>query len=403
MFRLRRVFPASRVVSRLSPPSPERSLFKVRHVKLQRPWVRSFVKKCFLFGVAFHLWSSLVLLQFDDEDDETQEPLIEKASRGEEESATGSNADTQQSVESDKIFVPLGWPQIHKGELYSASDPEWQEFVRISRDHTKLQSLRDELASIALTNASRSRLLSRLLGGPLTVTKLWLVHWFPSRAPPTYSRSGLEITDYSVSWTSKPLSEEHGDRIVRCARPIYVTIAIKDAFMVLLKRQAARLGMTRLGQEQQQKATVSPSQKQEYPRDVNSLEALDRTTQARGSPTSKIPREGTLQDNTESRLHSSFLIAALQMLPLPKFEPGSDLFAARVAFQLRLRDCLARERHTPPRGVFYFSGPVGLQGPKGFCRVEVKGEYNPASASWSRVTVQLKDLNLFNQKALGGS
>ena len=173
--------------------------------------------------------------------------------------------------------------------------------------------------------------------------------------------------------------------------------------MVLLKRQAARLGMTRLGQEQQQKATVSPSQKQEYPRDVNSLEALDRTTQARGSPTSKIPREGTLQDNTESRLHSSFLIAALQMLPLPKFEPGSDLFAARVAFQLRLRDCLARERHTPPRGVFYFSGPVGLQGPKGFCRVEVKGEYNPASASWSRVTVQLKDLNLFNQKALGGS
>ncbi|KAI9044641.1 uncharacterized protein KD926_000552 [Aspergillus affinis] len=403
MFRLRRVFPTGRVVSRLSPPSPERSPFKIRHVQLQRPWVRTFVKKGFLFGVAFYLWSSLVLLQFDEDDDETQETLVERTSRDEEARDTKSNVDTQGSVDSDEIFVPLGWPQIHEGELYSASDPEWQEFVKISRDRAKLQSLRDELASIALTSANRSHLLSRILGGPLTVTRLWLVHWFPSRAPPTYSRSGLEITDYGVSWTSKQISAEVGDRIVRCARPGYVTIAMKDALMVLLKRQAARLGMTRFGQEQQQEATVSPSQKKETPRDINSLEALDRITQARGSPPPEVSREGTPQDNTETRLHSSFLIAALQMLPLPTFGPGSDLFAARAAFKLRLQNCLARERRTPPRGVFYFSGPVGLKGSKGFCRVEVKGEYNPASASWSRVTMQLKDLSLFKQKPRGGS
>ncbi|PLB44680.1 hypothetical protein P170DRAFT_449793 [Aspergillus steynii IBT 23096] len=401
MFRLRRVFPFSRVVSRPSPPLPQGSLFKVRHVKLQRPWIRTLFKRCFIYGVAFHLWSSFVLLQFD-EDDETQELLVEGANRGQERRDTDANADTQESSDSDEMFVPLGWPQIREGELYAASDPEWQEFVKLSRDREKLQALRDELASIALTDASRSHLLSRILGGPLTVTRTWLVHQFPSRAPPTYSRSGLNITDDGVSWTSKPMSAEDGDRLLRCARPLHVTLAIKDAFMVILKRQTARLRMAGSGQEQLQETTDSPSQKKEFSRDIKSLDGLDRIPQSR-SPPSHVSREGASQENTESSLYSSILRATLQMLPLPKFEPDSDLFAASLAFQSRLRDCKARERHTPRRGVFYFSGPVGLRGPKGFCRVEVQGEYDTVAASWSSVTMQFKDLGLFKQKARGRS
>lgn len=100
------------------------------------------MKRCFLYGVAFHLWSSFVLLQFDDEDDETEEPLVEGANKGQERMDVGTSADTQESSDSDDMFVPLGWPQIRQGELYAESDPEWQEFVKISRNGEKLQSLK---------------------------------------------------------------------------------------------------------------------------------------------------------------------------------------------------------------------------------------------------------------------
>lgn len=48
----------------------------------------------------------------------------------------------------------------------------------------------DELASTVLKEASRSSLLSHVLGQPLKVTGFWLLHHFPSRAPPEYDRLG---------------------------------------------------------------------------------------------------------------------------------------------------------------------------------------------------------------------
>lgn len=199
------------------------------------------------------------------------------------------------------------------------------------------------------------------------------------------------------------MSAEVGDRLLRCARPLYVTLALRDSLMVLLKRQAARLSMTLFGQEQRQGATDSPSHQQELAHDVQSLGGLDRLSQSRSSPPSEVSRVGSSQDNAESRLHLSFLGAALQKLPLPSLEPGSDLFAASVVFRLRLQHYRAQESHTPHRGVFYFSGPVGLKGPKGFCRVEVKGEYDPAAAKWNRISMEVRDLNIFKQKRLGAS
>jgi hypothetical protein len=108
--------------------------------------------------------------------------------------------------EEDGLFIPLTWSWLQEGELYTASDPEWQEFVTISKDRKKLQKLRgmfetgiiggpgfidgslDELAAIVLKSASES--MSQILGSPLSLTGFWLVHQFPPRAPPEYLRSG---------------------------------------------------------------------------------------------------------------------------------------------------------------------------------------------------------------------
>jgi hypothetical protein len=46
----------------------------------------------------------------------------------------------------------------------------------------------DELAAIILQSASEQ--ISPFLGGPLSLTGLWLVPQFPSRPPPEYVRAG---------------------------------------------------------------------------------------------------------------------------------------------------------------------------------------------------------------------
>ena len=60
-----------------------------------------------------------------------------------------------------------------------------------------LRSL-DELSSIVLTEASQSRLLSHVLGKNLHVSDFWLLHHFPSRAPPEYYRLGYVYKDLFV-------------------------------------------------------------------------------------------------------------------------------------------------------------------------------------------------------------
>ncbi|KAE8320860.1 hypothetical protein BDV39DRAFT_187101 [Aspergillus sergii] len=408
MFRLRRILPNS-TFFRISPPLSQTSnLNNVRHVKFKRPWIRRFFTTFLIYGTAFHLWSSLILFQFDDtldDADDTQEALSGKTGVGKNrKNDTEGHLENHASatIDTDPVFIPLGWPRLRKGELYAASDPEWQEFVKTSRDREKLQDLRDELASIVQKDASQSDLLSRVLGGPLSVTGFWLVHHFPSRTPPDYRRSGLEFTDSGISWVSKPMSLEDGDRLRRCVQPLSVALAIKDAYMILVKRQLSRLNITGLEQEQAPGTSSLSSHKALSAE----LQPLDRLHPVHRSQTQLTPptssQGGTLRDKGGVDLHPSLIISTLQRLPLPKFGPGSDLYAASLAFKIRLKDCWARELHRPRRGAFYFIGPVGLKGPRGFCRVEVKGEYDPATASWSLISMQLKDVSIFNQKALGG-
>jgi hypothetical protein len=108
---------------------------------------RSFVGKFILYGTAFHLWSSFVLVRFDDDDTQddqvTREAVLENKSLHRE--TGGIDELVEDELEEDRVFIPLTWSWLEEGELYTASDPEWQEFVTISKDRKKLQKLRGGL------------------------------------------------------------------------------------------------------------------------------------------------------------------------------------------------------------------------------------------------------------------
>ncbi|KAJ5628359.1 hypothetical protein N7490_010587 [Penicillium lividum] len=396
MLRLRNLFRSQVRPLRFhsGPREPHHTTPTVRHVRFRRPWLRSFFSKCLLYGVAYQLWSSFVLVRFDDDThdaDASPEPTAE-ATNLRRSSYGGEGLLEDEEEIGAPLFVPLTWSWLEEGELYAASDPEWQEFVQISKDREKLQKLRGELAAIVRDNASGQ--LSQVLGSPLSLTGFWLVHQFPHRAPPGYLRSGIEITDGGVAWVTKPIDTEIGDKVQAFMKPIHVALAIKDAYLVLLRRHLARfrgdsphsLGIFSEGHLSHNE-NLSP---------INPLEQSSLQPAVPEEPSENIP------PNEDIQLHPSSIISSLQRLPLPDLGPGSDLHLASLAFRLRLNEYQANAPRTPLRGTFFICGPVGLKGPNGFCRYEVRGEYDPSKSGWRFVEMELRDVNLRKQKALGG-
>lgn len=209
----------------------------------------------------------------------------------------------------------------------------------------------------------------------------------------------LEIADTEISWAMRPVSSDTGDRIRKCMKPLFVALAARDACLVLMKRQLSRMGFQVSDQMPSgtDSLVMTPSGTG-LTGPMNGSAGCHKT----GPQLSLVDKpRGRATHQNHTWLNPSSILSSLQWLPLPNLGPESDLRAAALAFKWRLNDCWARELRTPRRGTFFIVGPVGLKGSKGVCRVEIRGEYDPSSSRWTHVSMQLKDLNIFKQRALG--
>ncbi|KAL4780043.1 hypothetical protein BJX76DRAFT_339220 [Aspergillus varians] len=375
----------------------------LRYVEVKRPWFRRCASQFFFFGAAAYVWSSLVPVRQDDtsHDVDSHKNYPERSMNGysRADKTQHSIPETPRQSHSKTVFIPIGWTRLQEGKFYAASDPEWKTFIQISKDHKKLRALKDELASIVLREASQSSLLSRLLGPPFTISQQWLLHHFPSRAPPVYYRSGLEISETSISWVWKPMSNE---TLRRSVRPYFVALGVKDAYLVLWEGFLNKLN-ARNPDDERALGLSDSSSKTLLPSDFTTLDKLGDASR----PESQIlppttPQNGASRNDESRRPHPSIILSTLQWLPLPQFGPGTDLYEASLAFKQRIIECQERELRAHRRGTFSVRGPVGLNGSLGFCRIEVEGEYDPVASEWISVSMNLKDLGLFKQKAFGG-
>ncbi|RAL01491.1 uncharacterized protein BO80DRAFT_501774 [Aspergillus ibericus CBS 121593] len=404
MYRAARLLRKPQITLRISPPLPRGSKFApVRYLQIKRPWVRKVLATIFLSGAALHSWSSFVVLSLDQTLFDT-DGSPDRLPGAEAPTPTGkfdrnSYVPPGSEVDVQPRFIPLGWPWLCEGELYTGTDPEWQAFRRVATDRNKLPGLKDELVLLVLDAASQSSLLSHMLGGPLSVAEYWLEHQFPYRAPPAYYRSGLQISRTGFSWGLKPMPAEDGDRLQRWIRPLVVAHAIRDALLVLWGRQVSRFsGSSDEAQTIETLISLHGGLLSSGLRGLDGLNDLSRSVSQSPPPNSQ---EAASLTKDGSRLHPSIYISILQRLPLPNLGLGSDLHMALLAFKWRLHYSSAHSIHTSRRGVMYISGPVGILGPHGTCRVEVKGEYDVMASRWTVVSMEIRDLNLFNQRALG--
>lgn len=210
----------------------------------------------------------------------------------------------------------------------------------------------------------------------------------------------LEVTDDAISWVSKPLDPAVGDRVQRFMKPVAAALAIKDACVLLLNRQLDRF--------KSPKGTPPDALEFLHSEKTISLDgdgpgSVNQWKQSGLPPPASDGAQENMRPRTEnSKLTRSSIISSLRWLPLPDLGPGSDLYLASTAFKLRLNAYLVRARRTPRRGTFFIAGPVGLKGPHGFCRFEVRGEYDPARSSWVTVDIMLREMSAKRQRAIGG-
>lgn len=73
---------------------------------------------------------------------------------------------------------------------YSGRDPEWREFVKLSKNKALLQRIRDDLAFTVRKTVEASVPVTMKTGKPLKVRKYWLDIDYPYRPPVEYHRSG---------------------------------------------------------------------------------------------------------------------------------------------------------------------------------------------------------------------
>ncbi|KAL4946953.1 hypothetical protein BDW69DRAFT_179386 [Aspergillus filifer] len=302
-----------------------------------------------------------------------------------------------------EAFIPVGWPQKREGEFYTASDPEWKVYAQVKKDEKRLEALKGELACIALGEASQSRLLADLLGSPFKIDQYWLRPYFPPRAPPIYCRSGFLVTNRGIAWTWEQPMPDSG--IGRSVPPHSVSLAVKNAYQVLWQILLDRFS---LGQSSNERPTgvlseiSGQSSKAHMNSDLKTLDKLGNTS----SPESRLLAPPESHDNASpnhvNRLfRPSAILSTLDRLPLPKYGPGTDLYAISLAFKKGINDCRVRDLRAHRRGTFFVRGPVGLEGSLGFCRIEVEGEYDPVASEWLSISMHVRDLSLSNDKPLG--
>ncbi|OKL56898.1 hypothetical protein UA08_07849 [Talaromyces atroroseus] len=380
-------------------------IVNVQPVKIKRPWFRRFATSVLVYGAAFNLWSSLLYSHLDGNTLADSEGNSGGLGEG---IVDGGKEAVDEDEEEDVTFIPLSWPRLRPGELYTGNDPEWNCFRDYAHDRKRLESLKRELEGVVLTRVSCHPKFKDLLGDNMRIMRSWLFVQFPYRAPPHYETVGFEISDNEIVLKSKPIPDEQGRLILAALFPFTVTSAMGHAASAFFHRKLQRVKKSFGIDEDPTNDVIMSIKDMDVPSDLQPSNNISLSSYSEWEKSiANIIQEtspSTANTNTNtthtqpSRLPK--ILSVMQMLPSQYQD--SDLYVAYLTFKLHMMKHEMQQRNPiSPRGVFYFNGPIGLVGSKGLCRLEVRGEYNPDKAEWSSITMKLKDFNFIRQEPLG--
>ncbi|KAH8597428.1 hypothetical protein B0O99DRAFT_684753 [Bisporella sp. PMI_857] len=314
----------------------------------------------------------------------------------------------EEELEETAIFFPFpGTTRTIPPRPYRATDPEWQEFIQISKNQALLESLRGQLAEQVREDASKQLPLVVWAGKDFKLRRFWLDVDFPLVPSPEFERSGLQIDDEGeISWVTVPVDSDTVFKLQRILWPAHLFQSVFTTYKAILLDDSKRLGRylgiysgpppptpEQIAEDAQRRLTrltgrpIKVVTKASEPtQSVNTEKAISQTP-----PLDKEPeKDKSLLDSEETKAAASRIISSLH----------SHFYRPLLEGRKALRRKFQPLKPLPPRGCIMLSGLVEVDATSAWLVFDVKAFWNPKTKAWEHRSTDCK-LRRFQNKRQG--
>ncbi|KAH8817136.1 hypothetical protein F5884DRAFT_778527 [Xylogone sp. PMI_703] len=312
--------------------------------------------------------------------------------------------------EDEPIFIPFpGTTKQINPPPYRGSDPEWQEFIKFNKDRELAKHVRQELAEFVRLMADRHPMLTMKCGKGMKLRRYWLDVDFPRAPPPMYVRSGIEITDDYIAWTTMPVDSSTVFKIRRAFWPS----PLAQSFWAFTKVLVA--------QEFQQLANILGIKTEQSSPAFDPIEMLRQRQLQRPNPAPSPngpPKQPTLTDAATAMGSMSFppktpMVGKdsqdVDTTAGPATKVGMSLHAhfmrPIMAFKMKLAQTWRSANAMPPRGSVIVSGMVEINAPKAWLVFDVTAAWDPKTKAYDTksLVLRLRRVQMKKQWPAGGT
>ncbi|KAG0651316.1 hypothetical protein D0Z07_2130 [Hyphodiscus hymeniophilus] len=309
----------------------------------------------------------------------------------------------EEEVEEGGIFIPF--PLTTK-ELeprpYRGSDPEWQEFIKFSKDQELAKRVRDDLANFVRTAAEKHPLLTVRCGKGMKLRRYWLDVDFPTHPPPEFERTGIEITDDFVAISTMPVEPLTVSRIRNILWPSpvmksswsFIKVLVAEDIRSIAKVLGLQTGSPTTTIEQVLAKHAELTRLPPPPPKKDSKDGpspLPPLTQTPGRAT--IPTRPEIKTTGEEK-------TAVQQGPL-QGHLAKPILAFKTEFQKNFKPA----KNYPPRGSILVTGLVEVDSPRAWLVFDVRAAWDPSTKTYDPLSMvlSLRRLQMKKQGPVGGS
>ncbi|KAF9872566.1 hypothetical protein CkaCkLH20_10063 [Colletotrichum karsti] len=375
MWRLFRPRASAAATRALTPKVSGRETITIQRVKISKARFRP---RSILIGtgislMCLHVYWSTVLNPFFRHVDREYESLS---------AAEKKALDEEMEEETEPWFIPFPFTTKQVSQPpYKGSDPEWQQYVKISKNKELQNHIRGDLANWVRSAVERHPTIIARCGNVVNLRRYWLDIDFPYRPPPVYYSSGLLMEDDGLYWSTQPVDSLTVNRLNKILWPEAMTVSTWAFTSALMKQHF--MDITRaLGFEPSKPAQPFPPPnggnmqraKTERPLPSTNRQTTDGTPAENASHNVSKTSDSRQPEEPESGGRTNFVrdtaISHIEGMKQITDGPARE-------FRRKLAQSWKPTRAYPPRGCILVSGFVEIELPRGYVVVDVWGHWNP--------------------------
>ncbi|KAJ8124918.1 hypothetical protein O1611_g8722 [Lasiodiplodia mahajangana] len=329
---------------------------------------------------------------------------------------------TEEEVEEEEdddepLFIPFpGFTRTIEPLPYRGSDPEWETYVKVSRNEALLISMRARLADMACATVARHPVLCARFGKDVKVARYWLTIQYPFRPPPTLSIGGGN----GITWAEQPVDPVAVSWTRQALWPSAVTLSLWSFTNALLRQNVTAIANF-FGYESQTDPISNMQQ---------AIEKINRQiTRQPGKPSPALPAPPSQDRTGEGSSGSSLPPVDKQSTgstttpetlgrgasmgdAVPTVPSAKDMYMIRTAQEHtsgpwdKFKQSLAKKWRAPmsypPRGSIRVSGLVEIDSPHYALMVDCVGWWDPQTEKYDlrTLTLQLRGVRPKKQSPL---